>query len=119
MTRVLNQQAMLIWKHGLSFLETNPMLSNVLLVLSFVPLELKIIHIYSIFTLYLLVKGHSHMSNAGISCGRVRRPGGPARRVLRRRRDDTGRHLHAELYGIQSTVYASAIGCSQQQDHWS
>jgi hypothetical protein len=37
-------------------------------------------------------------SNAGISCGRVRRPGGPARRVLRRRRDGSGRQLHAELY---------------------
>jgi hypothetical protein len=37
--------------------------------------------------------------NAGISCGRVRRPGGPARRVLRRRRDGSGRQLHAELGG--------------------
>ena len=35
--------------------------------------------------------------NTGISCGRVRRPGGPARRVLRRRRDGSGRQLHAEL----------------------
>ena len=37
------------------------------------------------------------MSNAGISCGRVRFPGGPARRVLRRRRDGSGRQLYAEL----------------------
>jgi len=36
------------------------------------------------------------MSNAGISCGRVRSRG-PARRVLRRRRDGSGRQLHAEL----------------------
>jgi hypothetical protein len=35
--------------------------------------------------------------NVGISCGRARRPGGPARRVLRRRRDGSGRQLHAEL----------------------
>jgi hypothetical protein len=41
-------------------------------------------------------------TNVGISCGRVRRPGGPARRVLRRRRDGSGRQLHAELgdYGM-------------------
>jgi len=37
------------------------------------------------------------MSNVGISCGRARRPGGPARRVLRRRRDGSGRQLNAEL----------------------
>jgi len=37
------------------------------------------------------------MSNDGISCSRVRRPGGPARRVLRRRRDGSGRQLYAEL----------------------
>ena len=35
--------------------------------------------------------------NASISCGRVRRPGGPARRLLRRRRDGSGRQLYAEL----------------------
>jgi len=35
--------------------------------------------------------------NVGISCGRVRRPGGPARRVPRRRRDGSGRQLYAEL----------------------
>ena len=29
--------------------------------------------------------------------GRGRRPGGPARRVLRRRRDGSGRQLNAEL----------------------
>jgi len=37
------------------------------------------------------------LSNVGISCGRVRRPGGLARRVLRRRRDGSGRQLNAEL----------------------
>ena len=38
--------------------------------------------------------------NVGISCGRVRRPGGPARRVPCRRRDGSGRQLPAELYGL-------------------
>jgi len=38
-----------------------------------------------------------NLSNAGISCGRVRRPDGPARRVLCRRRDGSGRQLNAEL----------------------
>ncbi len=42
------------------------------------------------------------LSNTGISCGRVRRPGGPARRVLRRRRDGSGRQLHAEFGGRPS-----------------
>ena len=37
------------------------------------------------------------MPNAGVSCGRARLPGGPARRVLRRRRDGSGRQLNAEL----------------------
>ena len=37
------------------------------------------------------------LPNAGITCGRARRSGGPARRVLRRRRDGSGRQLHAEL----------------------
>ena len=37
------------------------------------------------------------LSNVGISCGCARLPGGPARRVLRRRRDGSGRQLHAEL----------------------
>jgi len=35
--------------------------------------------------------------NACISCGRVHRPGGPARRVLCGRRDRSGRQLHAKL----------------------
>jgi hypothetical protein len=39
----------------------------------------------------------SQPPNIGIGCGRVRRPGGPARRVLRRRRDGSGRQLNAEL----------------------
>jgi hypothetical protein len=88
---------MLIRKHGLSLLERQTMLSNVLLVLPLIPLKLKFAHIYIICTLYLFVKIKSHMSNVGISCGRVRRFGGPARRVLRRRRDGSGRQLYAEL----------------------
>jgi hypothetical protein len=39
----------------------------------------------------------SRKSNTSVSYGRVNRPGGPARRVLRRRRDGSGRQLHAEL----------------------
>ena len=35
-------------------------------------------------------------SNTGISCGRVRSDG-PARRLLCKRRDGSGRQLHAEL----------------------
>jgi hypothetical protein len=35
----------------------------------------------------------AHGLTVGISCGRARRPGGPARRVLRRRRDGSGRQL--------------------------
>jgi hypothetical protein len=73
------------------------MFSNVILVLPLIPLKLEFAHIYIICTLYLLVKPESHMSNTGISCDRVRRLGGPARRVLRRRRDGSGRQLHAEL----------------------
>jgi len=52
------------------------------------------------------------MSNAGISCDRVRRPGGPARRVLRRRRDGSGRQLHAELE--ISPHPTNAIGLCQE-----
>jgi len=73
------------------------MLSNVLLVLPLIPLKLKFAHIYIICTLCLFVKTESHMSTAGISCGRARRPGEPARRALRRRRDSSGSRLHAEL----------------------
>jgi hypothetical protein len=42
--------------------------------------------------------------NVGISCGRARRPGGPARRVLCRRRDGSGRQLNAELDGLPLRV---------------
>jgi hypothetical protein len=53
-------------------------------------------------------KNRVFLSNAGISCGRVRRPGGPARRVLRRRRDGSGRQLHAELdIGITKVLLLS------------
>jgi len=45
----------------------------------------------------------SDQYNAGVSCGRARLPGGPARRVLRRRRDSSGRQLHAELGRALST----------------
>jgi hypothetical protein len=65
-------------------------------------------------------------SNTSISCVRVRLPGGPARRVLRRRRDGSGRQLHAELGIIISPgiliiywslgfgrIYAPPLGISQ------
>jgi hypothetical protein len=51
----------------------------------------------------------SEPPNVGISCGRVRRPGGPARRVLRRRRDGSGRQLHAELGDSQPPLSWSTI----------
>lgn len=37
------------------------------------------------------------MARACVSCDRVRLPGGPARCVLCRRRDSSGRQLNAEL----------------------
>ncbi len=52
------------------------MLSNVLLVLPLIPLKLEFAHKYIICTLYLFVKIESHMSNASVSFGRVRRPAG-------------------------------------------
>jgi hypothetical protein len=56
-------------------------------------------HILMLFYHKRTGKNRVFLSNVGISCGRVRLPGGPARRVLRRRRDGSSRQLHAELYG--------------------
>jgi len=67
------------------------------------------------------VLGRASRPNVRISCGRVRRPGGPARRVLRRRRDGSGRQLHAEFGGdhssrkktstVPSDLMSQYIGC--------
>jgi len=55
------------------------------------------LYAYTPFLSSISLAGVSVRANAGISCGRDRRPGGPARRVLRRRRDGSGRQLYAEL----------------------
>ena len=104
---IIDQQGMLIRKHRLGLLEGDPMLSHVVLILPFIPLKCNATHIYNICTLYVFVKPRARMSNTSISCGRVRRPGGPARRVLRRRRDGSGRQLHAEL----DLLYRKLVPC--------
>jgi hypothetical protein len=55
-----------------------------------------------------------HQSNVGISCGRARRPGGPARRVPRRRRDGSGRQLYAELGCRISRLILACCRCDKQ-----
>jgi hypothetical protein len=55
------------------------------------------------------------MPNACISCGRARRPGGPAGRVLRRRRDGSDRQLHAELDGRSINSFSPVCSSPEQQ----
>jgi len=74
--RIINQQGMLIREHRFSFMERNPVLANVLLILSLVPLEFNALHMYIICTLYVLVKALRCMPNALITSGCRRRPSG-------------------------------------------
>ena len=91
MARIINQESLFIREHGLSLLEGHSVLSIVLLILPFVPLKLKVLHIDNIFTLYLFVKTCLCMSNVCVTCGQ------PSQELLALQPLKADRQVHAEL----------------------